>query len=218
MIIPNQYERGVLIVDDDGGVRVAMSARLKAEGFQHVHCAEDGLRALTCLELYGQQIYVIIADIVMPGMDGIKLAEHLTANYAHPTGIIYITGYQNKKKEFKIGDFSESEILSFDLFLKPFNYEDLIHRVLQCGDLVFNRRISLSRYSIEHLSERMDALATTVDRIEVGQLGIEKKLDTLDGGLLKDLGRELLVVALIAVFVVAVLKGLDVMRITNLLK
>ena len=218
MIIASQHERGLLIVDDDDGVRHALSARLKAEGFQNVYCAEDGLRALTCLELHGSKIYVIVADIVMPAMDGIKLAEHLTANYAHPTGIIYITGYQNRKKDFKIGDFSESDILNFDLFMKPFKYEDLIHRILQCGDLVFNRRISLSRYSIEHLSERMDSLASTVNNIASTQNDVRIRLEKLDSGFLQDLGRELLKVVLIALFVVAAVKGLDAMKIANLLR
>jgi DNA-binding NtrC family response regulator len=58
MIIADQKERGILIIDDDEGIRRSLSERLKREGFRNIHCAEDGLRALTCLELEGPKIYV----------------------------------------------------------------------------------------------------------------------------------------------------------------
>lgn len=60
----------VLLVDDHGDVRRAMTRALQRLG-HHVTGAEDGHAALRALE--AQPHDLIITDINMPGMDGIEL-------------------------------------------------------------------------------------------------------------------------------------------------
>jgi len=64
----------------------------------------------------------------------------------------------------------------------------------------------------------MDSLASTVNNIASTQNDVRIRLEKLDSGFLQDLGRELLKVVLIALFVVAAVKGLDAMKIANLLR
>jgi hypothetical protein len=53
-------------------------------------------------------------------MDGFAFTEFLTANYHHPTGIIYMTGFQDKSSEFEAMDFSDSEVINFDFLINLF--------------------------------------------------------------------------------------------------
>ena len=59
----------VLIVDDDCNMRILTSARL--EGLYSVVCACDGEEALQIIRSGG--IDLVIADIMMPKMDGFEL-------------------------------------------------------------------------------------------------------------------------------------------------
>lgn len=218
MIIANQKDRGILIVDDEAAIRRSLSERFRKDGFTKVFCAEDGLSALTCLELEGQSIYVIITDVVMPAMDGVKLAEYLTTNYHHPTGIIFMSGFADRQDEFEVKSFDENgEILNFEFFSKPFSAHTLIQRVLQCGDLVFNRRISLSRYSIEHVSDQLETLDRSIEDLKGSLSDLDKRLGK-QRGLLEELGFEVIKVLIIAGFVVVMLLALDGSRLINALQ
>jgi adenylate cyclase len=64
----------VLIADDDGVSRKLLRRLLEREGYA-VRAAADGVEAL---ELYAEGgIDIVLLDIVMPGLDGISVLEHL---------------------------------------------------------------------------------------------------------------------------------------------
>lgn len=62
----------VLVVDDDPGIRIAISLKLKTSGFE-VFEASDGFDALSKLD--EQPVDLAIMDVGMPGMDGYTLCE-----------------------------------------------------------------------------------------------------------------------------------------------
>src|SRR5687768_4136920 len=64
----------LLVVDDEPNLLKALSARLRAEGYE-VTTARSGQEAL--VELASRIPDVIISDIRMPGMDGYSLVRHL---------------------------------------------------------------------------------------------------------------------------------------------
>jgi CheY-like chemotaxis protein len=66
--------KSVLIVEDDDGIREAMSTVLLDEGFDPI-CAENGARALEMLADIEPQI--IVLDLWMPHMDGWEFASRL---------------------------------------------------------------------------------------------------------------------------------------------
>ena len=69
----------VLLVEDNAIVRQALGDIIASEeGFEVIGLAENGLIALDMLN-EGLQADVILADLNMPGMDGIKLTEALAA-------------------------------------------------------------------------------------------------------------------------------------------
>jgi two-component system chemotaxis response regulator CheY len=62
----------ILIVDDSSSVRFLVKSTLESAGF-HVIEADDGTTGLD--QLNGQKIHLIISDVNMPGLDGIKFVE-----------------------------------------------------------------------------------------------------------------------------------------------
>ena len=62
--------RRVLVVDDDEGVRTAVTWALEADGFS-VETATDGLSALESLDRSRPDLMVL--DLSMPGLSGIDV-------------------------------------------------------------------------------------------------------------------------------------------------
>lgn len=79
MSLPLSEDRkaSILIVDDDDIVRTIMRAELEADGF-HVSEAADGVEA--CQSCWSQLPDLVIADVIMPRMDGFTLCRELRAN------------------------------------------------------------------------------------------------------------------------------------------
>jgi two-component system response regulator AtoC len=79
----------LLVVDDEAIVRESLNAWLKDVGYQ-VLTAENGHKALEVIEK--EKPDIMIADLVMPGMDGIELMKRAKAQ--HPKiEVIIITAY-----------------------------------------------------------------------------------------------------------------------------
>lgn len=78
----------LLLVEDNAVVRELVAGLLEAEDYLEVAGqAENGLTALALLH-GGLQVDVVLADLNMPGMDGIQLTEKITALYPKARVII----------------------------------------------------------------------------------------------------------------------------------
>jgi len=108
--------RNVLIVDDETVVRNGIGRALKKKGM-HTRQAANGREALELLD--NQPIDLVLLDIRMPDMDGIRVLKKIRAN--HPeTEIIMITGYPTIDSAVhcvKLG--------ALDYLVKPFRLDDL---------------------------------------------------------------------------------------------
>jgi len=62
----------ILLVDDDAGVRFALTEVLRDRGHR-VICASSGAQALASLE----GVDVVVTDLSMPGMDGLELVSQI---------------------------------------------------------------------------------------------------------------------------------------------
>ncbi len=67
-------KKTILIVDDFKNTRFATRFTLEREGFQ-IFEAADGLEALSLFD--GRTIDLVVTDLNMPNMDGIKLCEEI---------------------------------------------------------------------------------------------------------------------------------------------
>jgi PAS domain S-box-containing protein len=88
---PESKSLSVLLVDDEAGVREAMSQLLAAIGHR-VRQAKDGPSALAQLEASASDIDVIVMDITMPGMDGIEVTRRLRQRWPRMP-VVLCSGY-----------------------------------------------------------------------------------------------------------------------------
>src|SRR5262245_15638334 len=70
----------VLIVDDEASVRSVLVRALSREGF-NCSSAGNGEEALNLLR--NQDFDVVISDLRMPGVSGLKLLDHCAIEYPH---------------------------------------------------------------------------------------------------------------------------------------
>jgi CheY-like chemotaxis protein len=81
----------VLVVDDEPAVRTLLAHLLRTKGYD-VHEAEDGAAALAWLDQPARRVDLVVADVVMPGMSGIELAEAIGARWPD-LKVLFVSGY-----------------------------------------------------------------------------------------------------------------------------
>ncbi len=145
----------ILIVDDNEKIRKLIEIYLIREGFKVFH-GEDGEAALKVLDEV--KIDLIIADIMMPNMDGYELVEELrAANYNLP--ILMVTAkntFPDKKMGFEIG--------ADDYMTKPIDMDELVLRVkalLRRSKISTDKYISIGDIIIDYESLEVRTLTDT---------------------------------------------------------
>ena len=115
----------VLVVDDEAGFRDLWQWELNNRGIT-VDTATDGAEGV---RMAAKTKYdVIITDITMPEMDGLKLLDEVNKTDSR-TAIIIATGFgtvETAVHAMKRG--------AFDFVLKPYDLENLMTRVRQAVD------------------------------------------------------------------------------------
>jgi CheY-like chemotaxis protein len=115
----------ILIAEDSQSVREFVGRALANDGHS-VTAVEDGLQALEAL---AQDAYdLLIADIIMPELDGIALALKVSKDFPD-VPILLMTGYAAERDRAH-----NLEALIEDVIVKPFTLKDICdvaRRVLQ---------------------------------------------------------------------------------------
>lgn len=108
----------ILIVEDDAITRRNLSVLLKDEGYD-VDQAGDGVQALEILA--GRPFDLVLSDIVMPRMDGLKLLEQLQF-MAPQMPVVIMTSYVSDS-------LSSVPAGAAEFIRKPFVLDDLLFKV-----------------------------------------------------------------------------------------
>lgn len=113
----------ILLAEDDVSMRGFLTTALENAGHV-VEARVDGLDALDALKgENGSQFDLLLADIVMPGMDGIELAQK--AGEMHPNmRVMFITGFAAVAMGATEQQKTQARVLS-----KPFHLKDLVDQV-----------------------------------------------------------------------------------------
>ncbi|NEW85329.1 MAG: sigma-54-dependent Fis family transcriptional regulator [Mariniphaga sp.] len=140
----------ILIVDDEESVRDSLFNWFLEDGFR-VECAENAKKALTILE--SDQFDIILADIKMPGMDGLEMLRRIKS--LKPDAIVIVmTAFatvDTAVKALKDG--------AYDYVTKPFDPDDLTHLIRNA-----TKQISLSDEN-ETLKKKVVSLENVEDLI-----------------------------------------------------
>ena len=108
----------ILVVDDEAVIRDSLKEWMISEGFLAVETASSGAEALEMLDRQSYQL--MVADIKMPGMDGVELLK--LAREARPElTVIMMTAYatvETAVEAMKVG--------AKDYFMKPFDPDEMM--------------------------------------------------------------------------------------------
>jgi DNA-binding NtrC family response regulator len=140
----------ILIVDDEESVRDSLYNWFIEDGYQ-VDCAENAKVALQFLE--GHAVDIVLADIKMPGMDGLEMLRRIKALKSDVI-VIVMTAFatvDTAVMALKDG--------AFDYVTKPFDPDDLSHLIRNAA-----KQIELSKEN-EVLKEKMVSLEHVDDLI-----------------------------------------------------
>lgn len=122
-ILPSLRGRTILVAEDEPELRDVLGIML--EGFEmKVMTASNGNHALELQQSFGGEIDFLLADVVMPEMDGVELAE-VFAKRRPDTNVIYMSGYPFLKED---RDMHVPDTASF--ISKPLQ-EDTVRQVLE---------------------------------------------------------------------------------------
>jgi two-component system cell cycle response regulator CpdR len=110
----------ILLAEDDGAMRLHLARALERSGYA-VASVECGTDALALIE-GGESYDLLLTDIVMPGMDGIELAQRVSV-IAPATRVMFITGFS--AVTLRAGEaLPQAKVLS-----KPFHLRDHVLEV-----------------------------------------------------------------------------------------
>jgi DNA-binding NtrC family response regulator len=107
----------VLVIDDDASLRYTLDAVISDAGLP-VETCDGGLSGLAAFEARGAD--VVLTDLAMPGMDGMKVLEHLRAQDPS-VPVLMLTAHGSERvavAAMKAG--------AFDYIPKPFDPDELV--------------------------------------------------------------------------------------------
>lgn len=134
----------ILVVEDDRNTAKLMREVLRQNGYEPI-IAYDGMEALDVLDK--KHIDLIVLDIMMPRMDGIKLTEELrSCGYILP--ILMVTAKEttaDKRKGFLAG--------TDDYMVKPVDEEEMLLRIaalLRRSQIASEHKITAGGTSLDY--------------------------------------------------------------------
>lgn len=137
----------ILIVDDEDSVRDSLLNWFLEDGYE-VEAAENAKKALQLLE--ERNFNIILADIKMPGMDGLELHRRIRS-LNRETIVIIMTAFASVEtavQALKDG--------AFDYVTKPFDPDDLSHLI----------RNAASQIALRNENEALKERVTTLEEVD----------------------------------------------------
>jgi two-component system cell cycle response regulator len=160
----------ILVVEDDSAVRKLLTKFLTTSGFQN-NSAGSAEEAEDILDK--EEINIVITDIRLPGMDGIRFTKKIKVKY--DLGVIVMTAYSS---EYSYNDAIQNG--ASDLIFKPIRLNELmlrINRVVKEQSLIDERdrmikdlkRLTIEDsltglYNSRHFFEQLDKEIERSDR------------------------------------------------------
>ena len=84
----------ILLVEDEELVRNIVVHTLEQYGYT-VYDSEFGAEAIQFIENHDGPIHLLLVDVVLPNMNGVEVAEHLTSSWPGMK-VLFISGYTNQ--------------------------------------------------------------------------------------------------------------------------
>jgi response regulator RpfG family c-di-GMP phosphodiesterase len=168
----------ILVVDDDQSICNVLQAGIQMAGY-HCFVAQSAHGALSLLDQFA--IDVVVADIKMPEMSGIELAQIIKLRYA--ADVIVMTGF--------IEDFNYEDIVqqgASDFIQKPVRIAEFVARLKRvlserASKIERNNALKEARRNLDKLRNAMEgivqAISTTVEMRDPYTAGHQQRVADL---------------------------------------
>lgn len=144
----------ILVIEDDADIREGVRILLEGDGFR-VEEAADGFRGL---EILSDAADLVILDVMMPGISGIKTCEEIRKRSKVPVLFLTAKGQESDKLlGLTVG--------GDDYLVKPFSYAELLARV----------RALLRRRNVYDKAQREETAEAVPEWLERGDVRIHTK-------------------------------------------
>jgi two-component system, NtrC family, nitrogen regulation response regulator NtrX len=156
----------LLIVDDDANTLASLSRAFRLAGHEAVVC-DNAARALELIK--SEQFDLIFSDVVMPGIDGLKLLEQVRAAGV-TTPIVMMSGQAHIEMAVKA-----TRLGALDFLEKPLSTDKLLLTVQNALKLErLEREVKQLRHQVAPLSivysgEKMRRLMAQVERVAASE-------------------------------------------------
>jgi DNA-binding response OmpR family regulator len=111
--------RKIVVVEDEGDIAFAISARLQSEGYD-VSTVGDGLEAVELIR--SVQPDLVVLDLMLPGIDGLEVCRRIQRDRAVP--VLMLTA-KDDETDLLVG----LAVGADDYMTKPFSMRELVARV-----------------------------------------------------------------------------------------
>ncbi len=112
----------ILVVEDEDPVRLFSTRALRNKGYK-IFEANSGEAALEVINQNGNEINLIISDVVMPGISGPEMVERVIKTHPH-IKVIFVSGYGEDAFYQKYGSNRE-----FNFLPKPYTLNQIAEKV-----------------------------------------------------------------------------------------
>jgi response regulator RpfG family c-di-GMP phosphodiesterase len=149
----------ILVVDDDEGICGVLQAGIRMAGYR---CSVANSPAAALDYLTGSPVDVVVADIKMPEMSGIELAQIIKREYT--SDVIIMTGF--------IEDFNYEDIVeqgASDFLQKPVRIAEFIARL---------KRVLSERSARKNLNHALDEVRLNLLKLRQAMEGIVQAIST----------------------------------------
>jgi len=149
----------ILIVDDEEAIREVVSTLLSAQGYQ-CQTAGNGEEAIRKMRDSGFDL--VLSDLVMPGVDGLKLIE-LVRGYDSVVPVIMVTAMHDISTAIEA-----MRRGAYDYILKPFEKDQLflsVRRALEHRRLIYENRLYQQELE-RRVEERTLQLSQALEELE----------------------------------------------------
>ena len=143
----------ILLIEDDADIREGVRLLLSAEGYEIIE-ADCGTKGLEQLD---ESIDLVILDVMMPGISGIKTCEEIRKISYVP--VLFLTA-KSSETDKVMGLMAGGD----DYIIKPFSYAELLGRV----------KALLRRYHVYSGKKTVEETAAEQTIIQVGDIKINE--------------------------------------------
>ncbi len=181
----------VLVVDDEASIRSILSALLTKHSYEVQVCPSGE----SCLAIYPKFLpEVVLLDLRMPGMDGLKVMEELAQQFGADCKTIIMTAHgevRSAVEAMKRG--------AFDYLQKPFDNDELAALISRAVEMVtLSRRVKQLENQLEE-TYAFDNIIGSSDRMK-STFALMRRFAATDGTVLvygeSGTGKELIVRAI----------------------